>query len=131
MQPTPRTSALRPPSRARPRRLGARVAEAACVSASVPQSLKVIYSEDPAALQAVADLLLLQEQARSMVCPNSLTAEESGASLSTHTCGVLMHSGRAGDELLARACTGSAVWADVWGEALTPSASPEFTTSLS
>ena len=32
-----------------------------------PQSLKVIYSEDPAALQAISELLLLQEQARSMV----------------------------------------------------------------
>jgi hypothetical protein len=27
----------------------------------------VIYSEDPAALQAMSDLVLLQEQARSMV----------------------------------------------------------------
>jgi hypothetical protein len=30
-----------------------------------PQSLKVIYSEDPAALHAISELLLLQEQARS------------------------------------------------------------------
>ena len=44
----------------------------------VVQSLKVIYSEDPAALQAIADLLLLQEQARSMVCHVTL-AEPFGA----------------------------------------------------
>ena len=56
----------------------------------VPQSLKVIYSEDPAALQAIADLLLLQEQTRSMV-RHATCARCAGRS--AHACGVLIAQG--------------------------------------
>ena len=84
------------------------------------QSLKVIYSEDPAALQAMTELLLLQEQARSMARAADSAHRRQARVLAADAATPRdeRSAERAGDELLARAGGALPVGSDVRGTRL-------------